>query len=105
VCAAVSGFMFRLWLRLDALERASVWKLYGWFTALLCAGCVTAAVSYFAWSQWLSEYHASDRSNKNAEEAARAVRAYARVRDKPFVTSHSPVAHDSFNACRRACAG
>jgi hypothetical protein len=43
--------MFKQWWRLDETDRSSVWRLYGWFTALMCAGSVVGVLSWAAWMQ------------------------------------------------------
>ena len=45
--------MFYLWRRMDDEGRASIWRLYGWFSGLImCGGCV-GAVTYLALMQYL----------------------------------------------------
>ena len=39
--------MFRLWLRMEQEERRRLWRLYGWFAGLMCAG---SCVGVFTWS-------------------------------------------------------
>ncbi len=46
--------MFYLWRRMDDEGRASIWRLYGWFSGLIvCGGCV-GAVTYLALMQSLA---------------------------------------------------
>ena len=45
LCAVASGALFALWRRLPDDDRARVWKHYGWFTGLTCAGCCMAVLS------------------------------------------------------------
>ena len=40
--------MFRLWRRMDEEGRQRVWRLYGWFTALMMCGSCFGAVSWAA---------------------------------------------------------
>jgi hypothetical protein len=40
--------MFRLWWRMDEGGRQRVWRLYGWFTALMLCGSCVGAVSWSA---------------------------------------------------------
>jgi hypothetical protein len=40
--------MFRLWWRMDEEGRQRVWRLYGWFTALMLCGSCFGAVSWAA---------------------------------------------------------
>ena len=40
--------MFRLWWRMDEAGRQRVWRLYGWFTALMLCGSCVGAVSWSA---------------------------------------------------------
>jgi hypothetical protein len=61
VCAVVGGGLFLRWWRLDSHHRLRIWKLYGWFTGLVCVGSCTGAVCYAAWAQWLYNYYLSLR--------------------------------------------
>ena len=45
-----------------SFDRARVWQRYGWFTALMSAGCASGAVSHVLYSRWLAEYYFSDRA-------------------------------------------
>ena len=53
--------MFVRWWRLDSEHRLRIWKLYGWFTGLVCVGSCAGAVCYAAWAQWLYNYYLSPR--------------------------------------------
>jgi hypothetical protein len=45
-CAIGHGVAFARWRKWSEAEKANSWKLYGWFTALSCAGCTVGAVAY-----------------------------------------------------------
>lgn len=60
VSAAAGGTMFVRWWRLETQDRKRIWRLYGWFTGLMCFGSCTGTVAYAAWSQWLVNYQLSD---------------------------------------------
>ena len=49
-CASAvgGGTMFVLWWRMTVQLRLRVWKLYGWFTWLMCFGSLFGAVSWAA---------------------------------------------------------
>jgi hypothetical protein len=75
--------MFWLWRKLDDADRCRVWKYYGWFSGLMCLGCLTGLVSYAAWTQWLVAYHAADYSRQGIQIGSPdyhdAVSSYAAV--------------------------
>lgn len=45
-CAIAHGVAFARWRKWSEAEKASSWRLYGWFTALSCAGCAIGAIAY-----------------------------------------------------------
>jgi hypothetical protein len=45
-CAIGHGVAFARWRKWSEAEKARSWKLYGWFTALSCAGCTVGAIAY-----------------------------------------------------------
>jgi hypothetical protein len=47
-CAIGHGVAFTRWRKWSESEKARSWKLYGWFTALSCAGCTVGAIAYGA---------------------------------------------------------
>lgn len=53
ICALASGSMLLLWLRLDDESRKRVWRLYGWFSGLICFGGCCGAIAWTAWMQYL----------------------------------------------------
>ena len=53
ICALASGSMLLLWLRLDDESRKRVWRLYGWFSGLICFGSCCGAIAWTAWMQYL----------------------------------------------------
>jgi hypothetical protein len=47
-CAIGHGVAFARWRKWSEADKARSWKLYGWFTALSCAGCTVGAIAYGA---------------------------------------------------------
>jgi hypothetical protein len=43
--AIASGIMFFFWSRLNDVEKKRVWRLYGWFAGLTCAGSIFGIVA------------------------------------------------------------
>jgi hypothetical protein len=60
--------MFWLWRKLDDADRCRVWKYYGWFSGLMCLGCLTGLVSYAAWAVFLNNYYNSRSDFKSPSE-------------------------------------
>lgn len=54
--------MFLKWWNLNPEHRLRVWKLYGWFTALMSVGSVILAISMTAWTGFLVNFYPSDPS-------------------------------------------
>jgi hypothetical protein len=48
VSAAAGGTMFYRWWRMEEEDRGRVWRLYGWFTALMACGSCFGAVAWAA---------------------------------------------------------
>jgi hypothetical protein len=48
MCAAAQITAFIRWRKWSEEEKGKGWRLYGWFTALSCAGSVAGALSYAA---------------------------------------------------------
>ena len=68
--ALAGGFMFyRLW-RIAENDRVRVWRLYGWFSALMMCGSCVGVVTWVAWMMTLVHaYYGTDRmSNQNVAE-------------------------------------
>ncbi len=67
-----SGIMHARWWRLDSRRKRQVWRLYGWFTGLMCFGSCLGAVAWVANMQQLCTYYsalnaASSRSLTRAQ--------------------------------------
>jgi len=58
-CAAASGFLHIRWRRIDPSSRSHMWRLYGWFTCLMCLGCIAGAVAWAAYMQYLAIFFAA----------------------------------------------
>jgi hypothetical protein len=77
--------MFWRWKRLGALNRSRVWKHYGWFSGLMCLGCILGAVAQPAWAAFLVNYYTSERPNftnstvRGGPEDTEAMLSYAKV--------------------------
>jgi hypothetical protein len=54
--AIASGFMLKKWWRLDSKQKRQVWRLYGWFTGLMCFGSCVGVVVWAANMQQLAFY-------------------------------------------------
>ncbi len=98
--------MFWRWWRLQDADRLSIWKRYGWFSALMFCGSCAGVLSYAAWSQWLVFYHDADYDAEGTQRGSAqfgdAVRSYATVSSGD--TLHGalpriPIAHKLRNAC------
>ncbi len=48
VSAVAGGVMFYRWRRMEEEDRGRVWRLYGWFTALMACGSCVGAVAWVA---------------------------------------------------------
>jgi hypothetical protein len=46
VCAIAQAVAFVRWRKSSESERKNEWKLYGWFTATSCLGCISGALAY-----------------------------------------------------------
>ena len=46
LCAAVSAIMHLRWRRINEDGKRHLWRLYGWFTGLVCFGCCTGALAW-----------------------------------------------------------
>ena len=53
ISAASSGAMFIRWRRMDEDSRQRVWRLYGWFTGLVCFGSCFGVVAWVSGLQFL----------------------------------------------------
>ena len=42
----MSALWFSRWLRLKKELKGQVWELFGWFSGLMCVGCITSAVGW-----------------------------------------------------------
>ena len=92
--------MWFRWFRLSLEDRNRVWKEYGWFTALLCAGCSMSAVSCVAWSQFIIYYYRSvlpdtaapSDFSQHAVSAAQVSTRCPRSRPWPALP-HAPAVH------------
>jgi len=51
--ALAGGTMFWWWRRMDGEGRRQVWRLYGWFSGLMCCGSCFGAVAWCAHMQYL----------------------------------------------------
>jgi hypothetical protein len=46
--ALAGGTMFYRWRRMGKEDRARVWRLHGWFSALMMFGCCVGALNWAA---------------------------------------------------------
>jgi hypothetical protein len=61
--------MFLRWRRMAEEDRRRVWRLYGWFSGLMCLGSVFGAVTWAAWMMVLALYFSQTQvpSGDNAQ--------------------------------------
>ncbi len=106
--------MFWRWKRLGAVDRSNVWKHYGWFSGLMCLGCILGAVAQPAWAAFLVNYYASERPNftnstvRGGAEDIKATLSYAKVSWAELAAALShvvPCLMQSLILCLRPCAG
>ncbi len=71
--AVAGGSMFRLWRRLDVEGRQRVWRLYGWFTALMLVGSCFGVVSWSARMKRLLDVYQSDDLNPSFDTNSTSV--------------------------------
>jgi hypothetical protein len=77
VSAVAGGVMFYRWRRMEEEDRRRVWRLYGWFTALMACGSCVGAVAWAARMMELVNDVKAIKSVCKAEEEAWAARAYS----------------------------
>ena len=58
-------------------DRGRVWRLYGWFTALMACGSCVGAVAWAAWMMHLANVFKANTSPTNAQGAPFAALAYS----------------------------
>ena len=56
VSAIASGYMLWRWRRINEGHKASVWRLYGYFAAIICFGSCAGAIAWVANNQLLAMY-------------------------------------------------
>jgi hypothetical protein len=69
--AVTSGTMLCLWQRMDKEGQASLWRLYGWFSALMCAGSVFGALAWGFWMRALTAEFAATGDELNTTARSR----------------------------------
>jgi hypothetical protein len=65
--------MFYRWRRMEEDDRGRVWRLYGWFTALMACGSCVGAVAWAARMMNLVNFFKANTSEDPAEEASLGV--------------------------------
>jgi hypothetical protein len=73
VSAVAGGSMFYLWRRLDVEGRQRVWRLYGWFTALMLCGSCFGVVSWSGRMRLLVNSYQSDDLNSSFDANSTSV--------------------------------
>jgi hypothetical protein len=61
--------MFYRWRRMQEEDRGRVWRLYGWFTALMACGSCIGAVSWAAQMLLLINFFQAEKNNKLAQSS------------------------------------
>jgi ABC-type multidrug transport system fused ATPase/permease subunit len=69
--------MFYRWRRMEEEDRGRVWRLYGWFTALMACGSCVGAVAWAARMMNLVNIFEANRSGFPAQKASFAARGYS----------------------------
>jgi hypothetical protein len=69
--------MFYRWRRMEEEDRGRVWRLYGWFTALMACGSCVGAVAWAARMMNLANGFKANTSPTNAQGAPFAALAYS----------------------------
>ena len=69
--------MFYRWRRMEEKDRRRVWRLYGWFTALMACGSCSGAVAWAARMMQLVNGFKGNTSEDPAEEASLFALAYS----------------------------
>ena len=72
--------MFVRWVRLSQKRKHSMWRMYGWFTGLMCCGSIFGTVSWLSYMQFLVAYFtAKDRSRDSILPDAKIASDYVTV--------------------------
>ena len=78
VSAVAGGTMFYRWRRMEEEDRGRVWRLYGWFTALMACGSCFGAVAWAARMTSLANgFKGNIFTNTNAQVTSFAALAYS----------------------------
>ena len=59
--------MFYRWRRMEEEDRGRVWRLYGWFTALMACGSCFGAVAWAAYMMGLANFFKGNDSEDPAQ--------------------------------------
>jgi hypothetical protein len=73
----VSGAAFYLWRRISEEDRGRVWRLYGWFTALMTCGSCFGAATWVARMMQFSYYLKGLRSLDTSQQYSMFARSYS----------------------------
>jgi hypothetical protein len=69
--------MFYRWRRMEGEDRGRVWRLYGWFTALMACGSCAGAVAWAAYMMFLENGFKGNTSEDPAQVASLFVLTYS----------------------------
>jgi hypothetical protein len=69
--------MFYRWRRMEEEDRGRVWRLYGWFTALMTCGSCFGAVSWAAWMMLLANAYKGSFIEDTAQATSLFFLAYS----------------------------
>jgi hypothetical protein len=85
--------MFCLWRRIGEEGRPLVWRLYGWFSALMFCGSGFGAVTYGFWMQREVTYFSSiSRNNESTAASQRSMNVFKSQAERSssvYVVSHA----------------
>jgi hypothetical protein len=68
--------MFYFWRRIGEEDRLHVWRLYGWFSALILCGSCFGAITWGFWMQREVDYFSSVSSNLSTSVASESALLY-----------------------------
>ena len=69
VSAVAGGVMFYRWWRMKEEDRGRVWRLYGWFTALMACGSCVGTVSWAAQMLLLVNLFQAEKNDNSVQSS------------------------------------
>ena len=62
--------MFVRWLRVSARRKQQMWRMYGWFTGLMCSGSIFGSAAWASYLQFLVAFFTASPGVSNVDDAA-----------------------------------